>query len=154
VRIFFATLVSLTLAASAFAGDDAAPKEQPKEGEKKKEEGPNFKVDTSASSKTVKVGEAGQLAIHIQPLNGTKVHPDAPLSVKLSAPEGLAVDSKKLGRKNVKDKKAKDPVLETGVTGKTKGKQEVTADLTFFLCTDTACDRVKQQVKVAVEVTE
>ncbi|MCP4502844.1 MAG: hypothetical protein GY822_23135 [Deltaproteobacteria bacterium] len=147
----FALALPLSFCVTALpaAADEPAPKEK-----KEAPKGPSFKVDTSKTSKSIKLGEPGVLSFHIQPLNGTKVHPDAPLSIKLKTPEGISTESKKLGRKNVKEKKAKDPLIETAITGKSKGKQEVTADLTFFLCTDTACDRVKEQVKVVVEVTD
>ncbi len=119
-----------------------------------KKPAPAYKVDTSQSATTLKPGEQGALSFHIQPIEGKKVHPDAPLEIKLTDTAALKAAKKKLGRKDVVEKKAYDPEVRTTMQAVENGEHEVEAKLSFFLCDKEAgiCERVEEKVVVSVVV--
>lgn len=130
------------LATGAFAQEE---KKAPKKA---------FAVDTSKSSKSLKPGERGALSFHIQPVEGKKVHPDAPLEIKLKDSPALKAGKSKLGRKDVVEKTAYDPEVRTTLQAVEKGEHAVEAQLSFFLCDKDAgiCERVEEKVVVNIAV--
>lgn len=148
--------LGLLLAPAATAQDKKDDKEEaPKEDDKKRKEGPaqkgDYEVDTSATSPEIKVNGDGKLSIHIKPIEGMKVHPQAPLEVRLTPSEGLKPARSKLGRKQVTDPEATAPELTCDLHAETAGDHKVEAELTFYLCSETRCDRMKDKVVVAVK---
>lgn len=143
-------LSSLTLVLGvAFVANGAFAQE-----EKKKAPTKAYTVDTSKTSKTLKPGESGDLSFHIMPVEGKKVHPDAPLEIKLKDSPALKAGKSKLGRKDVVEKKAYDPEVRTTLQAVEKGEHAVEAQLSFFLCDKKAgiCERVEEKVVVNVAV--
>jgi hypothetical protein len=127
----------------------------PAAAEEKKERASkdDYELDLSASSKTVGVGENGTFSLVIRAKNKTKIHPQAPLTVKLSATEGVTLAKAKLSREDAKKEEgAKDPDLRTQLTGVKEGEHKVTAEISFFLCTEAWCQRMNDKVELAVNV--
>ncbi len=155
VRTLFVALALVTVAASvpALAGDDADKPGAPP-AKKDRATKDDYKIDVSGSSSEVKVGEDGVIKLVLVPKNGTKIHPQAPLEVKLSEPDGIQLEKRKLGRGDVADKAAKDPSLSTAVSGRKAGSYNVDADVSFFLCTDEWCQRMTDRVSIPVKVRE
>lgn len=146
VRTWFAALalVSVAVAAPAFADD--APKKKDRATKD------DYRIDVSGSSSEVRVGDDGVIKLVLVPKNGTKIQPQAPLEVKLSEPDGLVVEKRKLGRGDLADKDAKEPSLSTSVRGQKAGSYAVDADVSFFLCTDEWCQRMTDRVSIPVKV--
>lgn len=138
---------------SAQAQDKKAPdkKEKKDDGKMSKDD---YAIDTSGTSTEIKVASDGRLSIHIKPREGLKVHPQAPLEVRLKPSAGVKTEKKKLGRADVKEAEAGDPELGCGVTGEQSGEQKIEADVSFFLCSDKVCQRMKDKVVVAVAVKD
>ena len=133
-----ASLVSLPLAA---------------EEKKERASKDDYELDVSASSTDVGVGENGTFSVVIRAKNKTKIHPQAPLTVKLSSTDGVTLAKAKLSREDVKKAEGvKDPDLRTQLTGAKEGEQKVTAEISFFLCTDAWCQRMNDKVELAVNV--
>ena len=124
------------------------------ETKKDEKKAPAYAVDTSHSSTALKTGEQGTLSFHIVPIEGKKVHPDAPLEITLSDSPALKPGKRKLGRKDVVEKKAYDPEVTTTVAAVEKGDHTVEAKLSFFLCDKDAgiCERVEDKVVVTIAV--
>ncbi len=114
----------------------------------------DYEIDVSKTTAELQVGQSGTLVVHIKAKNGLKVHPQAPLEVKLTTSAGLTTEKNKLGRKQAKQQDAESPELSTGMTGRAAGAQTVEASLSFFLCSDTWCQRVTDKKTIAVKVTE
>lgn len=150
VRTWFVALalVGGVVALPALAADDAAPKKKDRATKD------DYRIDVTGSSSEVKVGEDGVVKLVLVPKNGTKIHPQAPLEVKLSEPDGLKLQKRKLGRGDVADKGATDPALSTAVSGRKAGSYNVNADVSFFLCTDEWCQRMTDRVSIPVKVTD
>ena len=110
-----------------------------------------YTIDTSASTATAKVGDAGKLVVVIKPKAPTwHVHPQAPLKIRFEAPSSLKLERSELGRRDAVDPKAEEPRFEAPFVAATAGAQPATARVDFFICSDTAC--VKQQRSVAIAV--
>jgi hypothetical protein len=101
---------------------------------------------------TLKVGAAGTLVLAIKPVAKTHVHPQAPLKITLTATPGLALAKTALGRKDLPDPKAEAPRFEVPFTAAAAGKQEATAKVDFFICSDQWCVKQVRDVVVAVDV--
>jgi len=101
---------------------------------------------------TLKVGATGTLVLAIKPVAKTHVHPQAPLKIALSATPGLALSKTALGRKDMPDPKAEAPRFEVPFTAAAAGKQEATAKVDFFICSDQWCVKQVRDVVVAVDV--
>jgi len=144
-RLFRALVVGTLLTSlSALADEGAGDKKAPAKAE--------YSVDTSASTKSMSVKDRGLVSIHIKPGEGLKVHPQAPLEVKLKTSAGLKSEKNKLGRGDVKDPAATAPELTCALSANAGGKQTVEADLSFFLCSESWCQRMKDRVVVEIDV--
>jgi hypothetical protein len=101
---------------------------------------------------TLKVGATGTLVLAIKPVPKTHVHPQAPLKIGLAATPGLTLSRTALGRKDMPDPKAEAPRFEVPFTAVAAGKQEATAKVDFFICSDQWCVKQVREVVVAVDV--
>jgi hypothetical protein len=101
---------------------------------------------------TLQVGATGTLVLAIKPVAKTHVHPQAPLKIGLSATPGLVLSKTALGRKDMPDPKAEAPRFEVPITATAAGKQQATAKVDFFICSDQWCVKQVRDVVVAVDV--
>lgn len=155
--LFFSTAAApgVSNASPAPVADaDKGKKDGDKDGGKKKSPTKaDFSVDTSGTTSTIAVKGQGKLSILIKPGDGLKVHPDAPLEIKLKTSNGLRSSKNKLGRGDVVDAKSTAPELACDINANAAGAQTVDAELSFFLCSDSWCQRMKDRVTINVEVT-
>lgn len=147
------TALSGASLAAAPVGDEGTDKGGDKDGKKKSPTKADFAIDTSQTSSSIKVKGKGKLSILIKPGEGLKVHPDAPLEVKVKTSSGLSSSKNKLGRGDVVDAKATAPELACDLNASAAGAQTVDAELSFFLCSDSWCQRMKDRVTINVDVT-
>lgn len=145
-RLMMAALAFVLVAAPALHAQDGAKKDRATKDD--------YGIDTSGSSAEVAIGQDGVIKLVLTPKNGTKIHPQAPLEVKLSQPEGIKLEKRKLGRSDIADKEAKEPALQTELSGQKAGSYNVDADVSFFLCTDEWCQRMTDRVSIAIKVKE
>ena len=66
---------------------------------------------------------SGKLVLRIVPLNGTHVHPQAPLKIALSGTPGLKLSKDVLGHKDAVDPGAEGPRFEIPFTAAQAGAQ-------------------------------
>lgn len=144
-------LLGFAPGATAEEPNEGKPKEgAPKDGATKDD----YVIDTSGSSPELKVQGDGTLAIHIKPKEGLKVHPQAPLEVRLTSSAGVKPAKTKLGRKDVTEQDSTSPELRCALRGEVAGDQVIEAELSFFLCSESWCQRMKDKVAVPVKVVE
>src|SRR5689334_14533987 len=108
-----------------------------------------YKVEAPRVLK-VKKGAASSAKIEVVPRSDAHVSPDAPISLTVTADEGVTLPKPKLGRAEAKETPSKGVEFEVPFTAQSKG--EVHGSLTFFICTEKLCERQKRDVAVAVEV--
>ncbi len=112
-----------------------------------------YSIDTAGTTTKIKQGAHGQLKLAIKPSEGHYVSPEAPLKITLAA-ESLTLAKTTVGRADLDDPKAKAPSFKVDLTAPAKaGAGKITADVTFFLCNETICERQTEKVAVAVSVT-
>ena len=58
----------------------------------------------------------------------------------------------KLGRTDARPTEAKGVEFEVPFVGKQAGKDELKAEVSFFICTEKLCEKQKREVALAVEV--
>ncbi len=97
-----------------------------------------YKIETSQAPLKVKKGEKGQAKVTVVPRSDAHVSPEAPLSVTISA--------------DAKATEAKGVEFDLPFVGKQAGKDELKAQVTFFICTEKLCERQKREVALAVVV--
>ena len=111
-----------------------------------------YTLDTAASTRNVKVGEAGKLVVVIRPkAPAWHVHPQAPLKIRFEGPESMKIEKAVLARRDAVDPKAEEPRFESAFVASAAGSQDAKALVDFFICSDTAC--VKQTRTVAIPVS-
>lgn len=114
----------------------------------------DYELDTSATDKTIKVGKDGTFSLVLKAKNNKKVHPEAPLEVVFKDPKGIKPAKAKLGRTDVADKAAKAPDLRTTLRGEKAGATTLEASVSFFLCTDSWCQRMTDKISLPITVEE
>jgi hypothetical protein len=111
-----------------------------------------YRIETSKGPIKVKKGETGQAKVTVVPRSDAHVSPEAPISVTLSAGPALELPKQKLGRPDAKPTEVKGVEFDVPFVGKQIGKDELTAQVSFFICTEKLCERQKREVALAVEV--
>lgn len=108
----------------------------------------------SEATPQVKAGEAGRLTLAVKPNPGAKVKPETPFKTKLSATAPVELAKTELAYADNTRVEGNGPVFEVPFTAKAPGAGEVAADMVFFVCTDEACVRTTEQVRLPVTVQE
>jgi hypothetical protein len=111
-----------------------------------------YRIETSQSPLKVKKGETGQAKVTVVPRSDAHVSPEAPLTMTVSAGPGLELPKQKLGRPDAKSTDAKGVEFDVPFVAKQTGKDELKAQVTFFICTEKLCERQKRDVSLAVVV--
>jgi hypothetical protein len=111
-----------------------------------------YTIETSQAPLKVKRGEKGEARVTVVPRSDAHVSPDAPVSVAVSAGPALELPKQKLGRPDAKATDAKGVEFEVPFVGKQAGRDELRAQVTFFICTEKLCERQKRDVALAVVV--
>jgi hypothetical protein len=152
--VLFASAALVSLAAAPAPGSGAAraaePNRQPTAEERATKD--DYELDTSGTVAKLKAGESGSFSLVIKPKNGKNVHPDAPREVTIKDPKGVKPGKQKLGRGDVTDKASKAPEVKTSLTGEKAGSHVLSANVSFFLCTDAWCQRMSDRVSVTITV--
>ena len=138
-------MTGLALVALASAGAFA-------EGDAHLDAAKAYQIETSQAPLKVKKGEKGQARVAVVPRSAAHVSPDAPLSMTVSAGPALELPKQKLGRTDAKPTEAKGVEFDVPFVGKQAGKDELKAQVTFFICTEKLCERQKREVALAVVV--
>ncbi len=111
-----------------------------------------YTLDASKTTTEVKVGKDGQFQLQIQPAPGYKINADAPLKIALSS-SGLKLQKSLLKHADAKEKKAEAPQFAVGFNSEAAGAQSIQVDAEFVVCDVKICERKKDKITVAVNVT-
>ena len=115
-----------------------------------------YSVSTDGTSQKVQKGKQGTLVIRFHTAKEAHISNEAPLKITLSGEK--LTPAKQLLRyqdsvaKKQADKEFPDPRFEVPFTATDAGKGQLTAKLTFFVCTANLCERHQQTLQVPVEV--
>jgi hypothetical protein len=112
----------------------------------------SYRLETEGTTRALRSGAAGKLVLAIVPLNGTHVHPEAPLKIALTASGGLALAKSALGHADAADPRSEGPRFEVPFTATQAGPQEARARVDFYICSDKWCVKQTREVAVAIDV--
>jgi hypothetical protein len=116
-----------------------------------------YQVTPEGTSSSLKVGEQGKLVVNIRPVAGAHVSEEAPLKVQLSSEHGMTLTKTLLTQKDSVGTKGPDeryanPRFEVPFTAKQPGPATVDAKVTFFVCTESLCQRQEKTLHLSVNV--
>ena len=109
-----------------------------------------YRIETSQAPLKVKRGEQGQAKVTVVPRSDAHVSPDAPVTVTISGGPALELPKQKLGRAEAHPTAAKGVEFDIPFTAAANDKVEGT--LSFFICTESLCEKQKREIALAVEV--
>jgi hypothetical protein len=100
-----------------------------------------------------RVGAKGRTAVTLTGKNGWHLNEQAPVTLKLTPSDGLAVDKAKLGRKDLVEDTKDRARFDIPFTAQKEGRQTIEAEAAFVVCQEAACKPVKEKVTLAVQVS-
>lgn len=113
-----------------------------------------YRMEVGAEPSELPAGQGGVLRIAVRPtVKGAHVKPETPFDGKLTATGPVELARQAIGFEDNARIEKGGPVFEIPWTAKAPGAGALQADLTFFVCTDTACLRTTEELEVPVRVT-
>lgn len=107
-----------------------------------------LKVDSPAAKK----GEKTVAHVHITPGAGYHVNKDYPTTLSLTAPAGVTLDKVKQTAKDAAKLVETEAQFDVAYTAAKPGKQTVTGELKFAVCSANTCDPKKSPVSFQIDV--
>ena len=111
-----------------------------------------YEITTALDPASVASGGSTKLVLNIAAKAPYVLKNETPFKAVLTTTPGLTLAKGEFTSKDFDDPKAPAKSISTAVTAAAKGPQQITADLTFFLCTEQLCERFKDKVTVPVAV--
>jgi hypothetical protein len=107
-----------------------------------------LKVEAPAAKK----GEHAIAHLKITPGAGFHMNKEYPTSLALSPPEGVTLDKSKLTAKDAAKFEEAQAQFDVAYTAAKPGKQTVTGELKFAVCSANSCDPKKSTVRFEIDV--
>jgi hypothetical protein len=101
----------------------------------------------------VAAGGKGTAAVTIAAKNGWHVNAEAPITVALTLPAGIAVTKAKLSRGDLAQSSAESARFDIPFQATEAGAKVIAAEARFVLCQESACKPVKETLALNIEVT-
>src|SRR5437773_11231859 len=98
-----------------------------------------------------KTGQRAVAHIKITPGAGYHMNKEYPTSVALSPPAGVTVDKPKLTAKDAARFEEQQAQFDVAYTAAKPGKQLVTAELKFAVCSASSCDPKKSTLRFEID---
>ena len=102
---------------------------------------------------TAAVGAKATASVTVTAKQGWHLNQEAPLTLKLVPPAGVAVDKPKLGRADLAASSETAARFDVGLTLSAPGKKAIEAEAGFVLCQKEACRPVKEKLTISAEAT-
>jgi hypothetical protein len=138
LRTLFFSIALVLLSCVARATDNKNPKP--------------YQLHAGIIPSELKVEGPGRFELTITPEAPYLLKVETPFKVVLSASDGLQLAKTELTAKDFVDQKTPAKTVVGELVAKKKGEQQLTAELTFFLCTDEICQRFTDRVTTTVKV--
>ncbi|MBI5509527.1 MAG: hypothetical protein HY903_12315 [Deltaproteobacteria bacterium] len=136
----FLVFVSVGLSCFAHAEDDKQPADKP------------YVITPAAQPSPIGVGKPCEYQLTIAPKAPWALKTSTPLKVALRPSDGLKLAKATLSAADVVDPKPEAKTLRTDCEVVKGGTQAVSADLSFFLCTDQICQRYIDKANLQMQV--
>jgi hypothetical protein len=99
------------------------------------------------------VGVKGKTNVTIAARPGWHVNEEAPLTMKLTPDQGIAVDKARLTRADLAQQSKEMARFEVAFTASEPGLKTINAEASFVMCQATTCMPIKEKIALAVDVT-
>jgi hypothetical protein len=99
------------------------------------------------------VGRKATASVTVTSKQGWHLNLEAPFTLKLNPPPGVAVDKRKLGRADLAASSAMSARFDVGVTMSEPGKKLIAAELGFVLCRKDSCRPIKEKLSFTAEAS-
>lgn len=107
-----------------------------------------LKVDAPPAKK----GQKAVAKIKITPGAGYHINKEYPTKLALHAPPGVTIEKAQLGAKDAAKWEEKGGEFDVAYTATKPGKQVVTGDLKFAVCSPTSCNPQSSKVSFEIDV--
>ncbi|MEO6952275.1 MAG: hypothetical protein ABI321_10715 [Polyangia bacterium] len=107
-----------------------------------------MKVDVPAA----KAGQHTVVKLHVKPGQGYHMNKEFPVGVTLNPTAGIKADKPHLGKADAARFEEAGADFDLDLVAATPGKQVVTADMKFAVCSATACEPKREKVSFTLEV--
>lgn len=141
--------VLIALGACQGQADHTAGERTPA-AERAPEPAKEYRIELS-QPRAMTVGASTDCVLTITPSAPWVLKRETPFEAKLTASEGLKLGKSKLGAKDFVDPKTSAKSVKTACVASTAGSHTLSADLTFFLCTDEICKRMTDRLQASVD---
>jgi hypothetical protein len=101
----------------------------------------------------LKAGKTGSATVTVLGRNGWHVNEEAPITLTLKAPAGVAIAKANLSRPDLGESKPERARFDVSVTSEKAGTHQVPAEARFVMCQESACKPVKENVMLVLEVS-
>jgi hypothetical protein len=98
------------------------------------------------------VGEEGKVTVRVVPKEPWHMNLDYPTSLKVEAPDGVALTKAELKKSDAKKLDEKSCEFDVAFTPDKAGDATLTGEFKFAVCQDEACSPVTESVEVKVAV--
>jgi hypothetical protein len=114
-------------------------------------EGPLYEI--TKTEPKVASGGKGTAAVTIATKNGWHVNAEAPITVALTPPAGIAVSKVKLSRGDLAQSTMVSARFDIPFEATEAGQKVISAEARFVICQESACKPVKETLALNIEVT-
>ncbi len=111
-----------------------------------------YSISTTLDKSSIKAGEKANFTLTITPKDGYVMKVDTPFKAILEGTAMVEIARDQFSNKDFADPKAPAKSIKTDFTAVRAGKQSISADLTFFICNDQLCERLKDTAEVEFDV--
>ena len=99
-----------------------------------------------------KAGQKAVVKLHVKPGAGYHMNKDFPVGVTFNPTAGVTAEKPHLGKADAARFEDTGADFELGLVATAPGKQVVTADMKFAVCSATACEPKREKVSFTLEV--
>jgi hypothetical protein len=109
--------------------------------------------EVSQTNVETTVGAPAKAHVTITAKKGWHLNAEAPMTLKLTAEQGIALDKPKLTRADLAMSTETAARFEVALTASQPGSEMVAAEAGFVLCQESACRPIREKLSIAVITT-
>lgn len=111
-----------------------------------------FTLGVNIEPEAVQKDQSAKVRVTITPASGYVLKVETPFQAKLGGSSGVVLQKTEFSAKDFEDPNASAKSVTTAFKANTPGSASIEADLTFFICNDTLCERFKAKPTVTFAV--
>lgn len=121
-------------------------------GKTARQEKDAYTLQSTFTPAPLKKGNRAVYRLDIRPKGDWVLKLETPFNAQLSSSKGLEPAQKQFSVDDFVDPDAKTKSIKTKITGTQSGSANIRAEVTFFLCTETICKRMQDELTLRVTI--